>query len=817
MRFTAKGSTAYHLWIRMRAQSDSTNGDSIHAQFSDSVNAVGQPIIRIGSTSSAEVVLQNGPTGSAPLGWGWTDNGWGSLGAPVYFEADGEHIVRIQQREDGAVVDQIVLSPITFATSAPGARQSDTRIMPRAWDLGANVSALTSVIRVAAAAAGRTFGSWQIISDPTAAASQAERNPNADAAKIAPALSNPASYFEATFTAEGGRPYHVWVRMRADGNLASNDSVHVQFNDSVTSSSSPIAQIGTNSSLEIVLQDGSNGSAPHGWGWTENGWGSLGVHVYFATTGTHTIRVQQREDGAIIDQIVISPDTFLTSPPGWRLDDITILQASGTSPPSSPNNLPPTVMLTAPTNGATFTAPATITLTATASDPEGRLTKVDFYNGATLLGSDTTAPYSYSWGNVAAGSYSVRAIAVDGSGASATSAIATVTVAASTAAPLPNGQQHQDIGAPAVAGSAAYSNGTYTVSGAGVDVWNSSQELWNTSDQFHYVYQQMSGDFEIVARIVSLQGGNAWSKAGLMVRESLADNSRHAMAHVTGGIGYRMLSRTMTGGTTVAQGCVSGTTPGWIRLIRRGTTFEMMQSPTGTSWTSCVTTQVSMVSTVYVGLAVGNVDVTGLATAVFDNVSIISQGTGNQPPTVNLTAPATGATFTAPATITLTATASDPEGRLTRVDFYNGATLLGSDTSAPFSFLWSSIAAGTYQLRAVATDADGGSASSTIATVTVGTATTTTSTTKRVAFTASIDHAIVTRYLLEVFPATANPATATAMTSSDLGKPTPDGSNQIIVDRTTFLNNLASGNYLVTVAAVGAGGASRSTAISFTR
>ena len=85
------------------------------------------------------------------------------------------------------------------------------------------------------------------------------------------------------------------------------------------------------------------------------------------------------------------------------------------------------------------------------------------------------------------------------------------------------------------------------------------------------------------------------------------------------------------------------------------------------------------------------------------------------------------------------------------------------------------------------------------------------------AFTASVNHAIVTSYLLEVFPSTANPATATAMTSSDLGKPTPSGTNEIIVDRTTFLNNLAPGNYLITVASVGPGGKSRSTAISFTR
>jgi chitinase len=181
-----------------------------------------------------------------------------------------------------------------------------------------------------------------------------------------------------------------------------------------------------------------------------------------------------------------------------------------------------------------------------------------------------------------------------------------------------------------------------------------------------------------------------------------------------------------------------------------------------------------------------------------------------------LTSPIAGATFTAPATIALAATASDPENRLAKVDFYNGASWLASDTSAPFSFSWGSVAAGSYQLKAVATDAEGASTSSAIVTVTVA-APPTTTTTKRVAFTASVDHAIVTRYLLEVFPPTANPATATAIASSDLGKPTPGAGNEIIVDRTTFLNGLAPGNYLITVASVGAGGSSRSAAIAFTR
>ena len=104
--------------------------------------------------------------------------------------------------------------------------------------------------------------------------------------------------------------------------------MHIQFSDSIDGVGAPFARIGTTASLEPVLQDGAGGPAPRGWGWTENGWGSLGPHVYFATSGSHTIRVQQREDGITIDQIVISPNAYLTTAPGARRDDAIILAAS---------------------------------------------------------------------------------------------------------------------------------------------------------------------------------------------------------------------------------------------------------------------------------------------------------------------------------------------------------------------------------------------------------------------------------------------------------------------------------------------------------
>ncbi len=99
---------------------------------------------------------------------------------------------------------------------------------------------------------------------------------------------------------------------------------------------------------------------------------------------------------------------------------------------------PPTVTLTQPANGATFTAPATVSLAATASDADGTVTRVEFFNGAAKLGEDTTAPYSFTWSGVAAGTYTVTARATDNLGTSTTSAPATITVNSANTAPTAN-------------------------------------------------------------------------------------------------------------------------------------------------------------------------------------------------------------------------------------------------------------------------------------------------------------------------------------------------------------------------------------------
>jgi len=328
--FTVFHGTAYHLWVRLRAGSNSLGNDSVHVQFSGSVDSFGSPHWQIGTTSSAEVVLQAGSSDTSVSGWGWSDDGWDAPGTPIYFAADGTQTVRVQQREDGAIVDEIVLSPDTYMTNSPGVRDNDTTILPANDGSGSppppppppepNV-----VLWTANAAAQDIDGNWQRITDSTAAGGAALSNPDAGQAKISPALATPSNFFEMTFSAKAGVAYHLWVRLRAQNNSLSNDSIHLQFSDSVDSGGAPIMRTDTTGSAEVVLQDGPNGAADHEWGWADNGWGAPGTNIYFAATGTHTVRIQQREDGAIVDQIVLSPSTYLTTPPGPRRDDTTII------------------------------------------------------------------------------------------------------------------------------------------------------------------------------------------------------------------------------------------------------------------------------------------------------------------------------------------------------------------------------------------------------------------------------------------------------------------------------------------------------------
>ncbi len=270
----------------------------------------------------------------------------------------------------------------------------------------------------------------------------------------------------------------------------------------------------------------------------------------------------------------------------------------------------------------------------------------------------------------------------------------------------------KDIGSPAVTGTETASGGTFTVSGAGSDIFNNS-------DQFQFVYQAVSGDTQIVARVASFQAAAAWSKAGVMIRADLTGSAANAAMFATAAGSWVSQERLLAGGTTYQAAGSAGAPPGWVKVVREGDLLSAFESADGTTWTLVDTDTIPLPQTVYVGLAVTSRVSTAVATATFTNVAVSAPDPSNQLPTVSITAPGDNANFTAPADITLSATAADPDGTVVKVDFYRGSTLVGSDTASPFGFTMNNVAAGTYSLTAVATDNDGATTTSAPVSITV--------------------------------------------------------------------------------------------------
>jgi endonuclease/exonuclease/phosphatase family metal-dependent hydrolase len=174
--------------------------------------------------------------------------------------------------------------------------------------------AAQTTIELPAENATARAGKWVVTSDATApGGGKTMRHPDAGAAKLTTAAASPANYFELTFSAQAGVPYHLSLYGKADNNYWGNDSVFVQFSGSVSSTGSAKWRIGTTSATEVNLED-CNGCGLSGWKWQDNGYGLnvTGESIYFATTGTQRLRVQTREDGLSIDQIVLAPETTTT-------------------------------------------------------------------------------------------------------------------------------------------------------------------------------------------------------------------------------------------------------------------------------------------------------------------------------------------------------------------------------------------------------------------------------------------------------------------------------------------------------------------------
>ncbi|MEI8213414.1 MAG: hypothetical protein WCI02_14805 [Planctomycetota bacterium] len=203
-----------------------------------------------------------------------------------------------------------------------------------------------------------------------------------------------------------------------------------------------------------------------------------------------------------------------------------------------------------------------------------------------------------------------------------------VRVEAETTDKLTLGFDHCDIGTPKISGSARLVESGWDVVAGGVDIWE-------TGDQFHFVFKAMTGDFDVAVRVASFTPAHLYSKAGLMIRETLTAESAHLMLVVfaddqprNNNLGaYEMQFRAKDG--VQCQAIYPAVLPPappefpasypntWLRVARRDNLFTAYGSSDGKSWRLYAQYELPLSKTVSVGPALTSHNAEHEAKALF--------------------------------------------------------------------------------------------------------------------------------------------------------------------------------------------------------
>lgn len=309
----------------------------------------GRPDLFIGTYDYTAMALYNlnaVPANAAPIAKAWPHDGTiafvsqfdeegFSLAANKSYDPDLDLISYTWFENDRAIGNGSAL----YANFAPGTHRITLVVRDNAGAESRDTATITVTkyeeIVIHTAYMSAVHGAWQYTEDTTAADGAMVWHPNANAARQTTPLANPTNYIEVSFPADPTQEYKLWIRMKAQANNAFNDSVFVQFEGAVNAAGAAVAPIGTTTELSVNLEECS-GCGLSGWGWRDEAWGSRGaigtttLRFPAAERGRmwHTMRIQTREDGVMIDQIVLSAVKYKTTRPGAVKNDNTILRTT---------------------------------------------------------------------------------------------------------------------------------------------------------------------------------------------------------------------------------------------------------------------------------------------------------------------------------------------------------------------------------------------------------------------------------------------------------------------------------------------------------
>jgi hypothetical protein len=359
-------------------------------------------------------------------------------------------------------------------------------------------------------------------------------------------------------------------------------------------------------------------------------------------------------------------------------------------------NQPPTVALTSPPNGATFIAPARIALVAVATDPDGSVTRVEFFHDDTIAGERTVPPYAVELPAVAAGTHRFAARAHDNSGAATDSAPVTITVIGNQAPTVSlTAPAHGAIfTAPAsieLVADAVDADGTVVRVEFEQDGVKIGENL--VAPYTLLINALASGRYTFTARATDNLGATAVSAAvEIVVLEPNHPPNVELVAPPDGATFIAPASFLLVAAASDFDGDIARVeffedgNPLGERLMAP---FEWNVGPLGAGD--------------YSFTARAHDDMSGITTSAPISVLVAAP----QPPSVMLESPFDGAIFVAPATVALRAIAADADGTIARVEFFEGVVKLGEVLVAPFEFVWPGVGPGSYVLTARAHDNSG--------------------------------------------------------------------------------------------------------------
>jgi hypothetical protein len=378
---------------------------------------------------------------------------------------------------------------------------------------------------------------------------------------------------------------------------------------------------------------------------------------------------------------------------------------------STTANNPPFVVLTSPANNASFAAASTITLSANASDLDGTVSNVEFYDGETLVGQDSSNPYSVQWNDVPAGLHTLTAVVTDSGGA--VSASAPVEIFVNGNGGTLSGTLATPPGLPAAINLTAEGTRDWIHWGL------ATNEFVNRKAG---VAQQISDLLPIGSEVVQRYDDNysafSWSDGAPMSFEA----GTHTGVYIRGttnGFELAVLADTTPRTLKIFLGLygAQGNFQAWLSDFS-ATAYR------DTSLSNFFDNAYGVYTITYAAASPGQyLTVRYRSLALFDqdfgNVTIqaatLAGGSvGNSPPSVTVVNPTNHTVLNAPASFTFSANASDGDGSVSQVEFFNGSTSLGIDNTSGYSVPVNNLAPGTYTLSAVATDNTGAKATNSV-------------------------------------------------------------------------------------------------------